>query len=249
MKKKYLIGLGIAFLAGLCILLTTTGAGMTLWFARYQAARPLHITPQLTRMSRAVLVQTFTPTPTASPTATATETASPTNTPTVTPSPTETATETPLPTATETPQPPTSTPSPLPPPPPTDTPTPTDTPPPQYPFNIVETQSFPTSHLNFDVYVAITNSDNHPLRGYRVIGQHSDGRQVDSAISADRWTENSGAMWYKAGNIKYQVLNSPSGVWTLQLVDEAAQPVAPPVQFSFEAENPNWYFVLYRRQK
>jgi hypothetical protein len=111
---------------------------------------------------------------------------------------------------------------------------------------VLETAQFPTGHPNFDVYIAITDADNTPLSGYRVLGSHSNGLQVDSQMSAGDWTVNSGAMHYKAGNIKFEALNSPTGVWTLQLVDEANHPVALPVEFSFDSSDPSWYFLSYR---
>jgi hypothetical protein len=95
--------------------------------------------------------------------------------------------------------------------------------------------------------VAITDAANKPLSGYRLIGLHSSGLRVESQVSAGDWTVNSGAKHYKAGNIKYEVFNSPPGVWTLQLVDESGQPAAPPIEFSFDAAQPTWYFLLYRR--
>lgn len=97
------------------------------------------------------------------------------------------------------------------------------------------------------MYIAVTGAENTPLSGYRVLGSHSSGFQLESRVSASDWTDNSGAMHYKAGNIKYEVFNSPDGVWTLQLVDEADQPVAPPLEFPFDPANPTWYFILYRQ--
>jgi hypothetical protein len=119
---------------------------------------------------------------------------------------------------------------------------------PAFAFEVLEFEKFPTNHLNFDVYVAVTDGSNNPLAGYRMVGRHSDGMQLASDLSANRWTQNSGAMHYKAGNIKVEVFNSPGGVWALQLVDEAGQPVAPPLEFPFDPANPNWYFVLFRQQ-
>jgi hypothetical protein len=55
-------------------------------------------------------------------------------------------------------------------------------------------------------------------------------------------------MHYKAGNIKYEASNSPSGIWTLQLVDAGGTPVAPPVEFSFDGASPSWHFLLYQRR-
>jgi hypothetical protein len=96
--------------------------------------------------------------------------------------------------------------------------------------------------------VAITDDNNNPLSNYRVIGTHSGGLQVESAVSAGAWTENSGANHYKAGNIKYAVPNSPSGIWKLQLVDDDNIPVAPLVELPFDSNNPTWYFLFYERQ-
>jgi hypothetical protein len=114
---------------------------------------------------------------------------------------------------------------------------------------VAEKAQFPTSHPDFDVYIAITDAHNTPLSGYRVIGRHSGGAQIDSAASAGAWTENSGAKHYKAGNIKYHIPNASGGVWTLQLVDGAGQPAAPPVDCPFDPASPGWYFVLYRFTK
>lgn len=185
------------------------------------------------------LVPTFTPTLPATWTPTATWTPSPTATPTLTPVP---------PTLTPTPVPPTATSSPTPPP-PTPTPLPTAAPTPSFAFVIAETGQFPTTHLNFDVYIAITDANNIPLSGYRVIGYQSSGLQLESQVSAGAWTENSGAKHYKAGNIKYEALNSPGGVWKLQLVDGSGQPVAPAIEFPFDPASPTWYFLLYRKSE
>ena len=97
------------------------------------------------------------------------------------------------------------------------------------------------------MFIAITDANNTPLSGYRVVGTHENGLQVDSPISAGAWTENSGAMHYKAGNIKYVVPNSPNGVWTLQLIDSDGNLAGPPVEFSFDANSPTWHFLFYER--
>ncbi len=241
-QRRILFIGGIILLVGLCLVtsFTAVGSGLGLWFFFNSAAEAPAPTVRPTR--RVAAAPTFTPTasPTTIPTATSTATVTPT------PLPTATATPTPTPIPlTPTPMPPTNTPTSaqlL----PTPTPLPTDTPVPSYPFEILETAQFPTNHLNFDVYVAITDDDNRPLSGYRLLGRHSSGLQIDSQVSAGDWTVNSGAMHYKGGNMKYEAPNSPTGMWTLQLVDEANNPVAVPVEFSFDAANPTWYFLLYR---
>ncbi len=112
---------------------------------------------------------------------------------------------------------------------------------------MLETEQFSTNHHDFDVYIAITDVDNKPLSGYHILGQHSSGLQVESQVSTNDWTVNSGAMHYKAGNIKYTVPNSPGGVWTLKLVDEAGNLVASPIETPFDPASPSWYFILYRQ--
>jgi len=246
-RQHFIIVLAVTSLLFLtiCVLLSLAGvgSGLTLWLNSSQAAGD-NIASHPTRvfaLAASSPAPTFTPTPTA--------TLIPTQTPT--PLPTDTSTPTPVPSSpTGTPVPPTDTPvstdTPPPPPPATDTPAPAPTP--AFAFDVLEFEKFPTSHLNFDVYIAVVDDGNHPLAGYRVLGQHSGGMQMDSEGSADRWTENSGAKHYKAGNIKYEVFNSPGGVWTLQLVDQAGQPAAPPLEFPFDSASPTWYFVLYQRR-
>ena len=111
----------------------------------------------------------------------------------------------------------------------------------------MENDQFSTNHPDFDVYVAITDAANHPLGGYRVLGTHSAGGQVESEASAADWTVNSGAAHYKAGNVKFQSLDSAAGIWTLRLVDAAGNQVAPPLEMPFDPATPSWHFVLYRQ--
>jgi hypothetical protein len=247
-SKKSLILIASLLALGLCLAASfiLLSSGLTFWAAIRGAEADAATQPQPTRRTFALAelppppTATATPPPTATPTAAlllGQPTAPPTNTPL--PAPTDTPAPTPTETLPPTPRPPTATPLPI------DTPTP---PPPTYPFSIKETASFPTNHLSFDVYIAITDNKNKPLRDYRVIGTHASGLQIESQVSAGDWTVNSGAMHYKAGNIKYEAPNSPSGLWTLQLVDAENKPAGPPVEFSFDLENPTWYFLIYERQ-
>jgi len=251
MNRNYIIIIGIVLvLIGCGVTFVTMSAGAVTWAVLSEEALQPTLTPELARRKVAMVKPTFTNTPTSPPTPTATASPTLTATPTDTPLPTDTPVP---PTNTPTVEPPTNTPeptatnTPLPPPPPTNTPEPTPTPVPSFPFEIAEHETFPTSHLNFDVYIGVTDTDNHPLTGYRIIGTHSNGQQIESRESARDWTENSGAMWYKAGNIKYEAMSSPQGTWTLQLVDNSGQPVAPPIAFQFNPDDPTWYFLLYRR--
>jgi hypothetical protein len=112
---------------------------------------------------------------------------------------------------------------------------------------VLENDQFSTNHPDFDVYIAVTDAANHPLSGYRVVGSLSTAGQVESQASAGDWIVNSGAMQYKAGNLKFQSPNSPAGVWTLRLLDEGGSQVAPPLDLSFDPVRPSWYFVEYRQ--
>lgn len=247
-QARILFVLLTILIVALCIgtAFVTLGSSVTLWFALDRnSARP---TPTVRLLRRAAVLETAIPTAasaTATPTVQPTETAMPSPTPTATFATLIAPTFTPAP-PTSTSFPPTATPVPTQAP-PTATPLPTATPIPSYPFTILETGQFPTSHINFDVFIAVTSADNKPLAGYRVLAQHDSGLQEETEISAGDWTHNSGAMHYKAGNIKLSVLGSPGGVWVLQLVDEAGTPLAPQIEFPFDPSNPTWYFLLYRR--
>jgi hypothetical protein len=94
----------------------------------------------------------------------------------------------------------------------------------------------------------VVDKKNKPLGNYRVVGTHNSGLRVESQLSAGDWTVNSGAMHYKGGNLKYEALNSPTGVWTMELFDSGGNLVSPPVEFPFDSNSPNWYFLIYERQ-
>ncbi len=224
------------------------GSGLALFVLGDSAAASPPVEAAPTRRPAAVVsLPTVTATPTATSTPPPTATPLPSATATETASPTATATSTPLPTDTPAPPPDTPTATSAPPtatPPPTETPLPTPVP---YAFAVKEQAGFETNHPNFDVYVAVVDSSNKHLPDFRVIGTHSSGMQVDSRPTANDWTENSGAMHYKGGNLKYEVMNSPGGEWTLQLVGPDGAPAAPPLVFPFDLASPRWYFVIFER--
>ena len=239
-RQRLIVVIGAVILFGVClaVALAVAGSGLAVWVTVDKTAVLPSPTTRLVRWS----MPTLTPTPafTATPTHTLTPAWTPTAIPTTTPPATDTPTTVPTSTPSATPAqaPPAATPA----------PSPTDTPaPPAFPFVIQETASFPTNHFDFDVYVAITDQDNKPLSGYRVAAQHSSGQQTTTETSAGDWTVNSGAMHYKAGNLKVSVPKSDSGAWALQLLDEAGNPVAPIAEFQFDNSAPTWYFIIYKR--
>jgi hypothetical protein len=244
-RKVLLLAVMIAVVIGCTSgVLLGAGAGMAFWFASGSEVKPIARAPSPTRMWPTV-TSTILPTATEAPAAAVdplTPTVSPTPTNTATPAPTEmpsaTATIAPLPTptaaATETPVPPTLTPA------------PTETPLPAFDFELAESDAFPTGKDDFDAFIAVTDANNNPLGGYRIMGTHSNGQQLESQPSVDRWSENSGAMHYKAGNIKLHVTDSPEGEWTLTLVNAENQVAAASVNLAVDRAAPQWYFLLFR---
>ena len=209
---------------------------------------------RLGRQARTPLAQvsrtprpTFTPTPPWTPTPTHTPTPTMTSTPTDTPIPTET----PIPTDTPTPE-PTNTPRPRPQP-PTDTPAPPPTP--EYPFAVIEISSPEFTHTTnpmIVVYVAITDQNNTPLGGYRVVGDSAQSpyqSHVESPPSCYNWCATSGRGGYiKAANVKFEPGPFIDGTWNIYLVDGAGQQVSPVVPLTYSTD-PNawrWDFVAFR---
>lgn len=202
----------------------------------------------------AQVVRTPRPTFTATPdyTATPTETA----TPTVTPIPTATPvpTETPIPTDTPTPL-PTDTPRPRPQP-PTDTPgPPTDTPAPEFPFMVAEIsppEFTHTTNSSIIVFVAITDQNNTPLGGYRVVGdspQVEFNSHVESGESCYDWCGGTGVGGYvKVSNAKFEPGAFIDGTWNIYLVDGGGAQVSPvvPLNYSTDPGAWRWDFVAFK---
>ena len=188
------------------------------------------------------------PTETATPTATSAPTATQVP-PTVTPSPTDT----PVPTSTPVPSPSATEPVAVATLAPTSraaaaavAPTPLVTAAPSYAFVLAESDAFPTGKGDLDVFVAITDRNNNPVGDYHLLVTNASGQSLESATSVDRWSENSGANHYKAGNIKLHYENVVAGDWTLTLMDAANQVVAEPFVLAFEPAAPQWFFILFR---
>jgi len=232
------VGCGVGVFLG-------AGAGLALWLASRSDVGPVAAAPKPTRIWPTVTATSMPATPEpaevlelSSPTATQSPTSSPTPTSTPTIEPTPTASPTVTVSATADVE--------LPAVPPTSTATVTSTPAPAYAFVLVESDAFPTGKDDLDVFVAVTDADNNPLDGYRILGAHSNGQQMESQTSVARWSENSGAMHYKAGNIKLHIEHSPAGSWALTLVDQTNQVVAAPVDLASDPAAPQWHFLLFR---
>ena len=206
--------------------------------------------------SRLATAPTATPAPsmTPRPTFTATPDWTPTPTHTATPTITPIPTETPIPTDTPTPL-PTDTPTraPTQPPPPTDTPgPPTATPMPEYPF-VVEEQNDPaitgSDYPAIIIYISITDQNNTPAGGYKVVGDSTTGLHVESAESCFSWCAGTTKGGYaKVANVKYEPGAFIDGTWTIRVVDGSGTQVSPavPLNYSTDPNQWRWDFVWFR---
>jgi hypothetical protein len=204
-------------------------------------------TPTLTLTPR----PTFTATPdwTATPTITLTPTS--TATPTQTPTPTETPTLPPSATPTETPIPPTNTPRPPTPIPPSPTPAPpTNTPPPNYPYKIAEGPlGFPTSNSILVMYIGLTDGNNVPVGGLKVVGDHQpSGTHWESQPSCFDFCKVNGiAGTRKFGNVTFEPPSYETGTWYLRVVDGGGAQVSDVIPIQVDFNSPGWFFMLLRR--
>jgi hypothetical protein len=205
---------------------------------------------------RATPRPTFTPTPdyTDTPTVTSTPTITPIPTETPTPIPTNTPLPTDTPTPTNTPE-PTRRPPPPPPAPPTNTPAPVPTPTPDFPFTISEqgNREFQkTNHPAIVVYVAITDANNVPVGGLKVVGDHSSGQHVESAQSDWRWSVVNclDCSYAKQGNLKFEPGSFIDGTWNIYLADSNGTQLSKVVPLAYSADPAQWVwdFIIFKKK-
>jgi hypothetical protein len=201
-------------------------------------------TPTRTPLPSLTPTPAETPTPTATSTATPTATSSATATPTNTPTPTQTASPTRTPSPTATP-PPTNTPTSTPIPPPTATPLP------EYDFMLAEFFNSPTSNSFLLIYVAIVDIKEIPIGGMKIVGtRENDNLTYESPLSTWHYEGyNAPAHVIKTGNVKFE---PPGGLettgWRLYLADAHGQRMSADIPFEVDQENPQWYFIKFRRK-
>ncbi|HMR63029.1 MAG TPA: hypothetical protein PKE64_03370, partial [Anaerolineae bacterium] len=173
--------------------------------------------------------------------------------PTLTPSPVPFPTETPTSLPTETPVPPPAQPPAPKAPPPTATPSePTPTPAPQYKFMLREqgNREFQRTTNNLiTMYVAIVSAGNVPVGGYKVVGDHSAGMHVESALSDWNWSATNclDCDYIKFGNVKFEPGPFVDGVWNIYVADEAGTQLSPvvPLPYSTNPDQWVWDFVIF----
>ncbi|MCB0168884.1 MAG: hypothetical protein KDI79_31945, partial [Anaerolineae bacterium] len=191
----------------------------------------------------------------------------PTPVPTLTPSPAPIPSDTPVPPPTDTPAPPPPTPTPVQmaapqvqvqaqvpsQPAPTDTPVvPTDTPAPSFRFSVKEQGNRAFQRTNYQaivIYVAIVTASNVPIGGLKIVGDHSSGTHVESALSDWHWSATNclDCDYVKFGNVKFEPGTFSDGVWNIYVADSAGTPLSPVVPLSYSADPEQWVwdFIIF----
>ena len=237
-----------ALLVGLLLLASGVSCSLRDTLSRRLGQQPQATLSGVTKTPR----PTFTATPDWTPTPTDTGTPTATLIPTDTPIPTET----PVPTDTDTPE-PTNTPKPRPPQ-PTDTPgPPTPTPMPDYPFVVAElSDPMWTSTTNpwTEIFVAVTDQNNTPLGGYKVVGDAANAvtPHLESPPTCFDWckTTGRGGKYVKAANTTFEPGPFIDGAWNIYLVDGGGTQVSPVVTLNYSTD-PNqwrWDFVYFKQK-
>ena len=134
--------------------------------------------------------------------------------------------------------------------PPTATFTPAPTATPNWAFKVREqgNREFQKTNANFiSSIVAITDPNNIPIGGHRIVGTNSAGVRYESAQSSWQFDAVSGLEGYlKFGNVKFE---PPGGyndtTWTIYVVDSAGSQVSAPISLTYPSD-PNqraWDFI------
>ena len=123
---------------------------------------------------------------------------------------------------------------------------------PEYPFVVAE-QNDPTwtSTTNPFIYifVSVTDQNNTPLGGYKVVGDSSDGQHAESPVSCHDWCGSTGKGGYaKVVNLKFEPGAFIDGSWTVRLVDGGGTQVSPAVTLNYSTNEDawRWDFIWFR---
>ncbi|MCB0223613.1 MAG: hypothetical protein KDI02_07990 [Anaerolineae bacterium] len=193
----------------------------------------------------------------------------PTPVPTLTPSPAPSPSDTPVPSPTDTPVPPPPPPTPvqleaqpqvpvqaaqtLSQPEPTETPVvPTDTPAPSFRFTVKEQGNRAFQRTNYQaivIYVAIVTASNVPIGGLKIVGDHSSGIHVESALSDWHWSATNclDCDYVKFGNVKFEPGTFSDGVWNIYVADDGGNQRSPVVPLSYSSSPDQWVwdFIIF----
>lgn len=108
---------------------------------------------------------------------------------------------------------------------------------------------YPTTNPILVIYIALTDPNNVPIGGLKVVGDHTpSGLHWESAESCFDFCKASGTKGtIKFGNVTFEPPRYETGVWNLRVVDGGGTPVSDVISVPIDASSPGWFFMLLRR--
>ena len=99
-----------------------------------------------------------------------------------------------------------------------------------------------TNNTAIVVFVTVTDANNTPLGGYRVVGDSTvDVPQVVSPESCWSWCTHTGQGGYaKVANLKFEPGPFIDGAWNIYLADSSGNRVSPVVSLTYSTDPSQW---------
>ena len=99
------------------------------------------------------------------------------------------------------------------------------------------------------MFVGLTTSDNVPIGGLKVVGDHSpSGIQHISDESCFDFCKVSGIEGsVKFGNVTFEPPFYETGVWNIYVIDGGGARVSNTIPVNIDSNSKSWYFILLRR--
>jgi len=106
----------------------------------------------------------------------------------------------------------------------------------------------PTTNPILVMYIALTNSNNVPIGGLKIVGDHSpSGTHYVSGESCFDFCKRNGLEGViKQGNVTFEPPTYETGVWHLYVVDGGGAQVSDVIPISINFDNPQWFFMILR---
>jgi hypothetical protein len=108
-----------------------------------------------------------------------------------------------------------------------------------------------TTNVSVVVFVAITDQNNTPLGGYKVVGDCANApiQHVESPPSCYDWCTTTGVGGYvKAANTKFEPGPFVDGTWNIYVVDGSGRQVSAvvPLNYSTDPNQWRWDFIAFK---
>ena len=98
------------------------------------------------------------------------------------------------------------------------------------------------------MYIAITNGNNVPIGGLKIVGDHSPSgaHYVSGESCFDFCKANGQKGTIKFGNVTFEPPAYETGVWHLYIIDGGGAQVSDIVPVTVNFDSPGWFFVALR---